>query len=1417
MREEGKHTVNVIDSAGGIGVGSRTEAGSRRRRARRSHRVLAALACGMGITCGDDTGGVAGPAEAPNRAPVAVGEIPAQSVFLGETATVVVSPYFSDPEGRPLDYGATSSDDAVATANVSGSDLVIGGVLEGTATVTVTAADPLGASTGQSFAVTVERPNQPPVVTRAISPQTVGESESVSVSLDAYFSDPEGGPLDYGATSSDDAVATANVSGSDLVIGGVLEGTATVTVTAADSLGASTGQSFAVTVETSGTTNQPPVVTRAISPQTVGESESVSVSLDAYFSDPEGGPLDYGATSSDDAVATATVSGSDLVIGGVLEGTATVTVTAADSLGASTGQSFAVTVETSGTTNQPPVVTRAISPQTVGESESVSVSLDAYFSDPEGGPLDYGATSSDDAVATATVSGSDLVIGGVLAGTATVTVTAADSLGASTGQSFAVTVERPNQPPVVTRAISPQTVGESESVSVSLDAYFSDPEGGPLDYGATSSDDAVATATVSGSDLVIGGVLAGTATVTVTAADSLGASTGQSFAVTVERPNQPPVVTRAISPQTVEESESVSVSLDAYFSDPEGGPLDYGATSSDDAVATATVSGSDLVIGGVLAGTATVTVTAADSLGASTGQSFAVTVERPNQPPVVTRAIPAQTVGESESVSVSLDAYFSDPEGGPLDYGATSSDDAVATATVSGSDLVIGGVLAGTATVTVTAADSLGASTGQSFAVTVERPNQPPVVTRAISPQTVEESESVSVSLDAYFSDPEGGPLDYGATSSDDAVATATVSGSDLVIGGVLAGTATVTVTAADSLGASTGQSFAVTVERPNQPPVVTRAIPAQTVEESESVSVSLDAYFSDPEGGPLDYGATSSDDAVATATVSGSDLVIGGVLAGTATVTVTAADSLGASTGQSFAVTVERPNQPPVVTRAISPQTVEESESVSVSLDAYFSDPEGGPLDYGATSSDDAVATATVSGSDLVIGGVLAGTATVTVTAADSLGASTGQSFAVTVERPNQPPVVTRAIPAQTVEESESVSVSLDAYFSDPEGGPLDYGATSSDDAVATATVSGSDLVIGGVLAGTATVTVTARDRGGLTVQQQFGVTVETSGTTNQAPVVVQQISDRTLGVGKSFGGTVAQYFSDPDNDPLRYSASSSNPGAVTAITAHLPLLPAIFSVDAVAEGTATITLTATDTGGLSVSLTFEVTAQILPNSAPVVTQNISDETVNVGQELTPVQNLFDYFSDPDNDGLRFSATSSNTDVLVTGVSLGRWWINGRSAGTVTVTVTATDEVGASASQEVTVTVVELPNETPIVVVSIPDQSMVVGEADRSLGNINGYFSDPDNDPLTFRVRSSARGTVSVWLQSNELYLRAYDTGSVTITVTATDPGLRSVSQEFTVTVTSADVSPPPPPSPQGPAPRPRADARDPPDAHTR
>ena len=110
-----------------------------------------------------------------NQAPVAVGEIAAQTITAGQSVTIDVSSHFSDPDGDALSYAATSSNAAVATATASGSSVTIGAVAVGTTTVTVTASDQSGLSATQNLSVTVEQANQAPVTRGQIPSQTVTE------------------------------------------------------------------------------------------------------------------------------------------------------------------------------------------------------------------------------------------------------------------------------------------------------------------------------------------------------------------------------------------------------------------------------------------------------------------------------------------------------------------------------------------------------------------------------------------------------------------------------------------------------------------------------------------------------------------------------------------------------------------------------------------------------------------------------------------------------------------------------------------------------------------------------------------------------------------------------------------------------------------------------------------------------------------------------------------------------------------------------------------------------------------------------------------------------------------------------------------------------------------------------------------
>ncbi len=568
-----------------------------------------------------------------------------------------------------------------------------------------------------------------------------------------------------------------------------------------------------------------------------------------------------------------------------------------------------------------------------------------------------------------------------------------------------------------------------------------------------------------------------------------------------------------------------------------------------------------------------------------------------NRAPTVTvsGAISDQVLVENTEVTVDISGAFSDPDGDALRYGAASDASSVARTSVSGSDLKVIGEAPGSATITVTATDPGGLSATQTFEVTVNSANRAPTVTvsGAISDQVLVENTEVTVDISGAFSDPDGDALRYGAASDASSVARTSVSGSDLKVIGEAPGSATITVTATDPGGLSATQTFEVTVNSANRAPTVTvsGAISDQVLVENTEVTVDISGAFSDPDGDALRYGAASDASSVARTSVSGSDLKVIGEAPGSATITVTATDPGGLSATQTFEVTVNSANRAPTVTvsGAISDQVLVENTEVTVDISGAFSDPDGDALRYGAASDASSVARTSVSGSDLKVIGEAPGSATITVTATDPGGLSATQTFEVTVNSANRAPTVTvsGAISDQVLVENTEVTVDISGAFSDPDGDALRYGAASDASSVARTSVSGSDLKVIGEAPGSATITVTATDPGGLSATQTFEVTVNSA---NRAPTVTVSgaISDQVLVENTEVTVDISGAFSDPDGDALRYGAASD-----ASSVARTSVSGSDLKVIGEAPGSATITVTATDPGGLSATQTFEVTVE--------------------------------------------------------------------------------------------------------------------------------------------------------------------------------------------------------------------------------
>ena len=556
------------------------------------------------------------------------------------------------------------------------------------------------------------------------------------------------------------------------------------------------------------------------------------------------------------------------------------------------------------TTNSPPTTKGSMDNQTflIGDP-AIFWDISVYFTDPDGDTLTYSENSDLTSLegAVLTISPSQTAV------TETVTVTASD-VDSSATQSFKVTVSA-NQAPQAVGTIPDQTVtAHSANVYVSMSSRFSDPEGQLLTLSATSSDTSKATVNVSGAEVGITGLAAGSVTITVTATDTYNATGTQTFSVTVE-PNSPPVKVGTMPTQTVSVTGSAAtVDLSDYFSDPELNPLTYSATSSNTSKVTVSVSGATLTITPVATGSATITVNATDISNGAATQTFTARVIS-NRSPTRVGSIPTQSVrvgGSTTTVDVS--SYFSDPDGNPLTYSATSSSTSKATVSMSGSTLVISAVAAGSATISVKATDTYNASATQSFSVKV-------VASDALSPvgtiptQKVAASKATAtVDVSSYFSGPAGETLTYSATSSNTSKATASMSGSTVTITGVATGSATITVTATDSSNATAKQNFSVSVVS-NLSPTAVGTIPTKFVANSGYEQFGISSYFIDSDGDTLTYSASSSDTTIAEANVgtgtNSSTLYILANGLGTATITVTATDSSNATATQTFSAKV--------------------------------------------------------------------------------------------------------------------------------------------------------------------------------------------------------------------------------------------------------------------------------------------------------------------------------------------------------------------------------------------------------------------------------------------------------------------------------------------------------------------------------
>ena len=178
------------------------------------------------------------------KPPVACGQLPELSVFVGERKTV--EPCFEDPDGDALEFAVASLNPDIATVVAFDESVDVQGVWPGATMVTITATDPDDKTASQDLAVVV--PNRPPVQRPPLDDVTLRLGADTTIDLAKHFLEPDGQTLTYKASSSAPPVVGVELTGTMLTLTAADQaGSAEISVTATDGE-QSASASFAATV-----------------------------------------------------------------------------------------------------------------------------------------------------------------------------------------------------------------------------------------------------------------------------------------------------------------------------------------------------------------------------------------------------------------------------------------------------------------------------------------------------------------------------------------------------------------------------------------------------------------------------------------------------------------------------------------------------------------------------------------------------------------------------------------------------------------------------------------------------------------------------------------------------------------------------------------------------------------------------------------------------------------------------------------------------------------------------------------------------------------------------------------------------------------------------------------------------------------
>lgn len=1200
------------------------------------------------------------------------------------TSTVTLSGSASDADGTIASYSWTvvTGPNVPTLTNATSATLTVTNMIQGTYTFRLTATDNNGASASNDAVVTVQAANIPPVasagsdvtITLPVNTATLtGSGTDTDGTIASYTWEKVSGPA---VTMGPTGQATLNLSN-------LVQGTYSFRLRVTDNEGASATDLVAVVVLPL-TVNQPPVVNAGTDVTLTLPVNSTT--LTGTASDPDGSITSYlwerisGPTATLSGTSTATLSASNL-----LEGIYIFRLTVTDNKSATASDEVRVTVTS---VNQNPVVNAGTDKTLVLPTNFTSFTASA--SDSDGSIATYAWTQqSGPSVATMAGTASATVdISGLIIGTYIFRITVTDNDGGQSFDEARVIVQAATNVNPVANAGSNVTIFLPTNTVV-LPGSGTDSDGTIQSYAWTRISGGAATlANQNTAILTASGLAAGTYVFRLTVTDDDGATGIDDVTVTVNpaTANQLPIADAG--PNITLSLPVNSTNLIGAGTDPDGTITNYSWVKVSGPSAfminanSPVLSLTDLVEGIYIF---RLTVTDDDGATATDNCQVVVLPSSVNQTPTVSAGNNITITLPTNSVTVT--AFASDPDGSIASYSWAKQ--VGPTATISGettASLLITSLEAGTYTFRVTVTDNAGATAFDEVNIIVlpEGSNQPPLVNAGVDRTLFLPNNAIN--LTGTASDNDGSITSYqwtkiqGPTVTMGNTTTATVTLTNLI-----SGQYTFRLTATDDDGATSFDEVNVTVfpGTINQSPIANAGSNQSIVLPNATATISGSGF--DPDGSIVSYtwtqvlGASSVLENINSPT-----LIVNNLLEGVYRYQLTVEDDDGASGSDFVDITVvpEGTNVPPIANAGFDqviylPQSTTELQGSGIDTDGtiqtYLWEKKSG----GAV---------TISGqatSKLSLSALAVGSYQFTLTVKDNGGLTNTDEVNVSVlpGSINKNPTVNAG--ADQFRRAPVTSVVMTANATDADGSIASYNWTKiSGPAASLGALSLPVLTVSNPPEGTYIFRVTVTDNGGATASDEVTVVIAPPGV-NQPPVVttgntiiVFQPATTTTINGSAFDldGAIASLAWTQQDGPS--TAALSGASSTTLNVADLAL------------GSYTFRLTAIDNENASAfaEIVIDVRAENLPPTAFAgndTTLYLPDNFIALDGIGTDTDGNITTFvweqlsGPPANIYLDNNPIISITDLI---------------EGVYTLRLTVTDNAGASASDEVTITVLEDP-----------------------------------------------------------------------------------------------------------------------------